>query len=60
MIPMEVSTLKHDIGDNAEYSQRYAFLYNLKLYEVKGTSVFYKSQSVGRHLTAVLKEGDAP
>ena len=60
MVPVQVCALKHDVGNDTEHSQRDALLYHFQLDEVKGTAVFYESQSVGRHLTAVLKEGDAP
>jgi len=57
---MQVSALEHDVGNDAEYSQRDTLLNDLQLNEVEGTSVFYEAQTIGRHLTAVLKEGDAP
>ena len=40
--------------------QKDALLYDLQLDEVEGTAVFYETDTVGRHLTAVFKEGDAP
>ena len=39
VVPVQMSALKHDIGNNAEYSQRDAFLNNLQLYEVEGSAV---------------------
>ena len=60
MVPMQVSALEHDVSNDAEHSQRDALLDDLQLDKVEGTSVFHKSQAVGGHLTAVLKEGDAP
>jgi len=60
MVPMQVSALEHDVGNDAEHSQRDTLLDDLQLNEVEGTSVFYEAQTIGRHLTAVLKEGDAP
>ena len=39
VVPVQVSALKHDIGNNAEYSQRDALLNNLQLYEVEGSPI---------------------
>lgn len=60
MVPMQVCALKHDIGNDAENSQRYAFLNNLQLNEVEWTAILDKADSVGRNLTAILKESNAP
>ena len=60
VVPMQVSALEHDVGNDAEHSQRDALLDDLQLDKVEGTSVFHKSQAVGGHLTAIFKEGDAP
>ena len=57
---MQVCTLEHDVGNNTEYSQRDALLNDLQLDEVKRTTVLDKAKAVGRYLTAVLEEGDAP
>ena len=60
MVPMQMSALEHDVGNNTEYSQRDALLNDLQLDEVKRTTVLDKAKTVGRYLTAVFKEGDAP
>ena len=60
MVPVQVSALEHDVGNDAEHAQRNTLLYHLQLDEVEGTAVFNESQPVGRNLTTVLKEGDAP
>ena len=60
MVTMQMSALEHDVGNNTEYSQRDALLNDLQLDEVKRTTVFDKAKAVGRYLTAVFKEGDAP
>ena len=60
MVPMQVSALEHDVGNDAEHSQRDALLDDLQLNEVEGASIFYEAQTVGRHLATILKEGDAP
>ena len=60
MVPVQMGTLEHDIGNDAEDGQRDTLLNDLQLNEIEGTAIFYKPQSVGRHLTAVLKKGDAP
>ena len=60
MVPVQMGTLEHDVGNDAEHGQRDTLLDNLQLNKVEGTSVFDKAQSVGRNLTTVLEEGDAP
>ena len=54
MVPMQVCALEQDVGDDAENGQRDTLLNHLQLNEVEGTAVIYKSQTVGRHLTAIL------
>ena len=60
MIPMQMCALKQDVGDDAEDGQRDTLLDDLQLNEVEGSAVFYKAQTVGRHLTAIFKEGNTP
>ena len=60
MVPVQVGALEHDVGDDAEHGQRDALLYDLQLDEVEGTSIFYEADTIGRYLTAVFKESDAP
>jgi hypothetical protein len=60
MVPVQMRTLEHDVGYHAENSQRNAFLNHLQLYEVKGTAVLHKAQSIGGHLTTILKKGNHP
>ena len=57
---MQMGALEHDVGNDAEHGQRDTLLDDLQLNEVEGSAVFYESQTVGRYLTAVLEEGDAP
>ena len=60
VVPVQVGALEHDVGNDAEDGQRDALLNDLQLNEVEGTAILYEANAVGRHLTAVLKEGDAP
>ena len=60
MVPMQMGALEHDVGNDAEDSQRDALLNDLQLDEVKRTTVLDEAETVGRYLTAVLEEGDAP
>ena len=60
MIPMQMRALEHDVGNDAEYGQRYAFLDDLQLNEVERPAVFKESQTVGWHLAAILEEGYHP
>ena len=57
---MQMGALEHDVGNDTEHGQRDALLDDLQLDEVEGTSVLDKAETVGRHLTAVFQEGDAP
>ena len=57
---MKILSLEHNVGDDGEDCQRYAFLNNLELYEVEGSAVLHEAEPVGRHLTAVFKEGNTP
>jgi hypothetical protein len=55
-----MSTLEHDVGNDAEYGQRDALLNNLQLNEVKGTAILYETETIGGYLAAVFKEGNHP
>ena len=57
---MQVCTLEHDVGNDAEHCQRDTFLYDLQLNKVKGTAVFYEPQTISGYLTAVFEEGNHP
>ena len=60
VVPMQMGALEHDVGNDAEYSQRDALLNDLQLNEVKRATVLDEAKTVGRNLTAVFKEGNAP
>ena len=60
MVPMQVLSLEHDIRYDGKDGQADALLYDLELHEVEWAAVAFKSQTVGRHLTAILKKGDTP
>ena len=59
MVPVQVCALKHDVGNDAEDGQRDTLLDDLQLDETEGATVIDKAQTVGRHLAAVLEEGNA-
>jgi hypothetical protein len=60
VVPVQVGTLKHDVGNDTEYSQRDAFLYDLQLDEVKGAAILDEADTVGGYLATVLQKGNAP
>ena len=60
MVPVQMSALEHDVGNDAEHAQRNTLLYHLALAAVEGTAGFNESQPGGSSITALLKEGDAP
>ena len=57
---MERLPLKEDVGHDGEDDERDALLDDLELNETEGTAVALEADAVGRHLAAILKEGDAP
>ena len=60
VIPMKWLSGKHALSYYREDDKTDNFLYYLQLDEVERTAVVNESDTVGWHLTAVLKEGDAP
>ena len=54
MVPMQMSALEHDVGNDAEDGQRDALLNDLQLNEVEGSAIFYKAKTIGRNLAAVF------
>lgn len=57
---MQMCALEHDVGNDTEHSKRDTLLYDLQLDKIEGASIFYKANTIGRHLTTVFKESDAP
>ena len=60
MVPMQVLTLEHNIGNHSKDAKADAFLYDLQLYEVERTAIAIETNAVGWHLTAILKQSDTP
>ena len=60
MIPVNRLVLKHDVGDDAEYHERDAFLYDFQLHKGKRTAIACISHAVGGHLATIFKESDCP
>ena len=60
MVPVQMGALKHDVGNDAEDSQRDTLLNDLQLYQVKRPAILDESHAIGRNLTAVLEEGNEP
>jgi len=60
VVPMQMRALEENVRDDTEHRDGYAFLDYLELYDVERTSVLDEAQAVGRHLAAILKEGNAP
>ena len=56
MIPVNRLVLKHDVGDDAEYHERDAFLYDFQLHEGERTAIACISYAVGGHLATIFKE----
>ena len=60
MVPMQALPLKEDVGDDGKDHQADTFLDDLELHQVEGAAVVLESDTVGRYLAAIFKEGDAP
>ena len=56
VIPLQPLSLKEEGDNEGKHCQGDNFLNNFELHQVERSSVFDKSQTVGRHLGAVLKE----
>ena len=57
---MQILALKEDIGDDGEDTETDALLDDLELNEIERTAIALESHTVGRHLTAIFKERNAP
>ena len=57
---MQILALKEDIGDDGKYTETDALLDDLELNEIERTAIALESHTVGRHLTAIFKERNAP
>jgi hypothetical protein len=60
VVPMQVRALEHDVGNDAEYCQRYALLNDLQLDEIERSVVLDEAETISRNLTAVFKKGYHP
>ena len=60
MVPVEILSLKQNVGYHGEDTETDALLEHLQLHKVEGTAIALKPQTVGGHLTTILKKGDAP
>ena len=60
MIHLEGFLLEEDRGKEDKYQQGNHFLYHFQLNQRKGSPVAFKTNTVGRHLQAVFKQGDTP
>jgi hypothetical protein len=57
---MQVGALEQDVYDDGEDGQGYALLDYLQLYQIEGSSVALKANTVGWYLAAILEKGDHP
>ena len=57
---MNVLPLKENVGNDGEYSQRYAFLNHLQLNQVERSSISFESHAVSWNLAAIFKKCDSP
>ena len=57
---MQLLPLEHDVGDDGKDEERDTLLHHFQLNQREGAAIAYEAHAVGRHLTAVLEEGNAP
>ena len=57
---MQILPLKQDIRYYGKHTETDALLDDLELNKIKRTAIAFESHTVGRHLTAILKERYAP
>ena len=60
MVPLQGLSLEQEHRDERKDRQGDDFLDDFQLHEVERTTVFRKTDAVGRHLGAVLEKSDAP
>ena len=60
MIPMEILVLEHYMCHHCKDNKGDTFLNDLELNKGERSSIAFKTNSVGWHLTAILKEGNQP
>ena len=60
MVPVQMSALEHDVGNDAEYAQRDTLLYDLQLNEIERSAILYEAETICWNLTTIFKKGDAP
>ena len=60
VVPMQYFALKHHVGNDGKYKQGDALLQDLELNEGERTTIARESDTIGRNLTAIFKEGDEP
>ena len=60
MVPMKRLTLEEHCGKDSKYDEGNGLLDDLELHQRKRTSILVEADAVCRHLTTVLKKGQAP
>ena len=55
VVPVQLLMLEDEVRNDREDHQRDALLDHLQLHEVEGTAVIDETNSIGWHLTAVLR-----
>ncbi len=60
VVPMKVLALEHDVRHDGKHSKTDTLLHHFELYQGERTAVSSESEPVGRYLTAILEEGNAP
>ena len=60
VVPPQRLAIEEQCDENREDGQRDDFLNHLQLHDAIGTAIAFKTDTVSRHLTTVLKEGYHP
>ena len=60
VIPLQRLASEADDGEDGEDSNRDYFLDNFQLHKRKSTAIAHEADTIGRHLTGILKECQTP
>ena len=60
VVPVQLLMLEDEISNHRKHHQRDTLLDDLQLNEVERPAVVHEADAVGRHLTAILEEGNHP
>lgn len=60
VVPLQGLSTEEDDSEEGKDGDGDNLLYHLKLHQGEGTAIAYKTDTIGRHLTGILEEGQKP